>query len=212
VRFGVATWFADVLVRFGYDLFEHEHPWDGEWIDDAFERSALSLRSTGAKLLRALDRVDVDDPLTVDLPFLYLRSMLDDLAVVIPNCFGQEGRGLARGDLVALGFAPPVALDVQTHAPELFAVVDAAATPALPRATARIVQESAAITAAAVGALDDALVVLCAWFDDVLRRCQTEIAARAEDGDALVERWAATDWSVLGRSTSNLLRRLPSCT
>ena len=35
VRLGVATWFADVLVRFGYDLPEHEHPWDGEWIDDA---------------------------------------------------------------------------------------------------------------------------------------------------------------------------------
>ena len=33
VRFGAATWFHDVLVRFGYDLFEHEHPWDGEWID-----------------------------------------------------------------------------------------------------------------------------------------------------------------------------------
>ncbi len=211
MRFGVSTWFADVLVRFGYDLFEHEHPWDGEWIDDTFERSALSLRSTGAKLLRSLDRVDVGDPLTVDLPFLYLRSMLDDLAAVIPNCFGQEGRALPRGDLDALGFAPPVSLDVPTHSRELYAVLDAADTPALPRATARIIEESRSITMAAIDALDDRLRLLSEWFDDVVLRCQKEIATRAEDGDALIERWQATDWSVVGRSTPNLMRRLPQC-
>jgi hypothetical protein len=211
VRFGVAMWFADVLVRFGYDLFEHEHPWDGEWIDDAFERSALSLRATGSKLLRSLDRVDADDPLTVDLPFLYLGRMLADLAVVIPNCFGREGRGLPRGDLVALGFPPPLSLDVPTHSPELYAVLDAAETPALPRATARVVEQSAAVTAAAVDSLDDALRELCSWFDDVLLRCQREVTTRAEDGDALLERWRATDWSLIGRSTPNLATRLPQC-
>ena len=41
VRFGAALWFADVLLRFGYDLPEHEHPWDGEWIDDEFERITI---------------------------------------------------------------------------------------------------------------------------------------------------------------------------
>jgi hypothetical protein len=108
VRFGVATWFADVLVRFGYDLPEHEHPWDGEWIDDAFEAAARDLRSTGSKLLRALARIDADRdgpaaaaelPLSVDLALGYLGRLVHGLTVALPCCYGVEGRALlpARG-------------------------------------------------------------------------------------------------------------------
>jgi hypothetical protein len=200
VRFGVCSWFGDVLVRFGYDLFEHEHPWDGEWIDDAFEASAMSLRSTGAKLVRALQRVAADDPLSVDLAVFYLRSILDDVAVCIPNCSGVEGRALPRGDLGALGFAPPDVLSFPTHSTELFPVIDGAGDrPALPKAVERVRAESAAATTAAVASLEHALVVLCPWFDGLLLELQRRIAARAEDGPDLLDRWSATDWSVIGR-------------
>lgn len=212
VRFGVATWFHDVLVRFGYDLFEHEHPWDGEWIDDAFETAALDLRSTGSKLLRALDRVHDDPetgPLTIELCVSYLRRVLDDLAVVIPNCHGVDGRSLPRGDLAALGFPVPVDLDFATHTPELYALLDASSRPALPRAHARSIARSQAITRDAIASLDAALARLCPWFDDVVSSMQREIAKRAEDGDDLLARWANPDWSVLGRATPTLRARLP---
>ena len=209
VRFGACTWFGDVLVRFGYDLFEHEHPWDGEWIDDAFEASALSLRSTGAKLVRALQRVSPDDPLSIDLVVLYLRSILDDVAVCIPNCSGVEGRSLPRGDLVALGFPPPDVLSFPTHSPELYAVIDGAGDrPALPKAVARVRRDSAAVTADAVGSLERALAVLCPWLDELLCTLQRRVAERAEDGPDLLERWSATDWSVIGRDDVPLLPRL----
>ena len=209
VRFGVATWFGDVLVRFGYDLFEHDHRWDGEWIDDAFERSARALRSTGAKLLRALQRVDAEDPMTVDLAVLYLRSLLDDVAVCIPNCSGVEGRALPRGDLAALGFPPPDVLGFPTHADDLYAVVDGAgARPALPRAVERVRAASAAVTADAVVALEGALAVLGPWLDGLLVELQRRVAARAEDGEGLLERWSAVDWSVIGHEPVPLLPRL----
>lgn len=200
-------------MRFGYDLFEHEHPWDGEWIDDAFEAAAIDLRSTGAKLLRALEWVDDDPlqgPLTIDLVLAYLRVMLDDLAVVIPNCFGTDGRSMPRGDLRALGFPPPVDLDIVTHGPALYMVIDAAGPrPSLPKATARVLDESGAITAVAVRELDSTMAVLCAWLDDVVAALQKEIASRAEDGDALLARWADPDWSVLGKAIPAIARHLP---
>ena len=202
----MATWFGDVLVRFGYDLFENEHPWDGEWIDDAFERAARSLRSTGAKLVRALRAVDAGDAMTVDLVVFYLRSILDDVAVCVPNCSGVEGRGLPRGDLVALGFPPPDVLGFPTHSDDLYAVVDGAGTaPALPKAVGRVRQESASVTAEAVRALEQALAVLGPWFDRLLVELQARIAARAEDGDDLLDRWSAVDWSVIGRAPVPLL-------
>jgi hypothetical protein len=210
VRFGVATWFGDVLVRFGYDLFEHEHPWRGEWIDDAFESAALDLRSTGAKLVRALDRVDEDDPLSIDLVVAYLRRVLDDLAVVIPNCFGVDGRSMPRGDLRGLGLAPPVTLDFPTHSASLYPVIDASEEPALPKATARVVEESRAVTREAIASLDESLAALCPWFDTLLARVQREVASRAEDGDDLLARWAATDWSVIGHAGPGALAHLPS--
>jgi hypothetical protein len=203
-------------VRFGYDLFEHEHPWDGEWIDDAFEAAAIDLRATGAKLLRALDAIDDDverGPLTVDLAVGYLRRILDDLAIVIPNCSGTDGRSLPRGDLAALGYPPPVSLDFPTASPELYAVLDVAGDrPALPKAIARLRVESQVITRAAIVALDGALAALCPWLDDVLSSLQKEIASRAEDGEDLLARWGDPDWSVLGRVTPGLALRLPAVT
>ena len=202
----MATWFGDVLVRFGYDLFEHEHPWDGEWIDDAFERAARSLRSTGAKLVRALRAVSAEDPMTVDLVVFYLRSMLDDVAVCIPNCSGVEGRSLPRGDLAALGFAPPEVLGFPTHSDELYPVVDGGGpSPALPQSVERVRRESAAVTASAVRSLELALAELSPWFDDLLSELQARVAARAEDGEDLLDRWASVDWSVIARSPVPLL-------
>ena len=217
MRFGVATWFGDVLVRFGYDLFEHEHPWDGEWIDDAFERAARSLRSSGAKLVRALrsvgDAPEADPllvgPMAIDLAVFYLRSILDDVAVCIPNCSGVEGRALPRGDLGALGFPPPDVLGFRTHSDELYAVVDGAGElPALPRAVDRVRRESAEVTAEAVRALEHALASLGPWFDRLLGELQGRVAARAEDGEDLLERWSAVDWSVIGQAPVPLLPRV----
>jgi hypothetical protein len=208
----VATWFHDVLLRFGYDLFEHEHPWDGEWIDDEFERAALSLRATGFKLLRALDAVHDDvetGPPTIDLCVAYLRTILDDLAVAIPNCYGVDGRALPRGDLDALGFPVPVDLSFPTHSPELYALLDDAKTRVLPKAHARMLATSQAVTADAVRALDDALARLCPWFDGVLDALQREIGKRAEDGDDLVERWSNPSWSVLAPAAPGAREHLP---
>jgi hypothetical protein len=208
----VTTWFHDVLLRFGYDLFEHEHPWDGEWIDDAFETAALDLRATGGKLLRALDAVHDDPetgPLSVDLCVAYLRRILDDIAVAIPNCYGVEGRSLPRGDLLALGFAPPVDLSFATHSLELYALLDGSATPVLPKAHDRAVRVSQALTRDAIAALDEALRVLCPWFDGLLDALQREVGKRAEDGEDLLERWADPSWSVLGPATDGARLHLP---
>jgi hypothetical protein len=210
----VTTWFHDVLVRFGYDLFEHEHPWDGEWIDDAFETAALDLRATGAKLLRALGHVhdDVESgPLSIDLCVAYLRRILEDLAVVIPNCYGTEGRALPRGDLTALGFTPPVDLVFATSAPNLYSMLDASTTVTLPKALARARDESRVVTRAAIASLDDALAALCPWFDDVLDTLQREVAKRAEDGEDVLARWQEPDWAVVGPATPILQARLPRC-
>jgi hypothetical protein len=210
----VATWFYDVLLRFGYDLFEHEHPWDGEWIDDAFEAAALDLRATGAKLLRALDAVHDDaetGPLSVDLCVAYLHRILDDLAIVIPNCYGVEGQSMPRGDLDALGFPVPVDLSFATSSSELYALLDGPTTKALPKAHARAVAASQATTRAAIASLDGALAQLGRWFDEVLVAMQREIGKRAEDGDDLVERWSNPSWSVLAPATPGVRKRLPAC-
>jgi hypothetical protein len=215
VRFGVGAFFNDVLVRFGYDLFEYEHPWSGEWIDDAFEATAKDLRATAAKLLRALDAVDdhpESGPLSIDLAVTYVHRVLDGLAIVIPNCFGVDGRSLPRGDLVALGFAPPIDLSaLVTQADDLYLVVDAADRVALPGMHDRVRARSQTITRRAIAALDDGLAVLGPWFDSVLARLQGEIASRAEDGDDLLARWNDPSWTIVGRSTPNLRRRLPQC-
>jgi hypothetical protein len=221
-------------VRFGYDLFEHEHPWDGEWIDDAFEAAAIGLRATVAKLLRALEELDPDaldaerTPLALDLAMAYVDRVCRDIAVAVPCCFGTEGRSLApaRGDLVtmagavrsldpasagALARVAAVDLSFATHAPDLYNVLDSASgrTP-LPKATARLREESLAVTTAAIDRLDGALASLAPAFDDLLRALQHAIAARAEDGDDLLERWARTDWAVVAAATPGIARHLPN--
>jgi hypothetical protein len=234
VHFGAATWFGDVLERFGYDLFEHDHQWDGEWIDDAFEAAAIDLRSTVAKLLRVIDELDPEridaerTPLLVDLAFAYVHRLLGDVAIAVPCCFGTEGRQLAgaRGDIgamadavsgldpaAALALRPPAIIDrsIPTHRADLYAVVDASGlTPALPKSTARLRAESASMTVSAIGALDLVLAALCEWLDGVLTALQRAVAVRAEDGEELLERWAATDWSRLGPASDLVAAHLPA--
>ncbi|MFN0146710.1 MAG: hypothetical protein ACKVT1_09380 [Dehalococcoidia bacterium] len=120
VHFGMALWPYDLLLRFGYDLPENEHTWDGKWFDDAFEAAAFDLRSTAAKLMLCLRTVaaeaaklrEVTDgdirpreleaasalaeraPMGLDLAFSYLRRIGRDIATVIPCCYALEGRAL----------------------------------------------------------------------------------------------------------------------
>jgi len=166
-------------------------------------------------LVRALDAVHDDPetgPLSVDLCMAYVHRVLDGLAIVIPNCFGVDGRSLPRGDLVALGFEAPIDLrSLVTQADDLYLVADAGDRATLPRMHERVRTRSQAVTREAITALDDAFAVLCPWFDGVVARLQREIASRAEDGDDLLQRWNDPNWTVVGRSTPNLSRRLPKC-
>ena len=120
VHFGLALWPYDLLLRFGYDLPEHEHRWEGRWFDDRFEVAAFGLRASAAKLLIAIGRMDSavrrldsatqaraaveEAPLEMDLVVSYLRAVVDGVAEVMPCCFGSDGRALAveRGSLDAL--------------------------------------------------------------------------------------------------------------
>ena len=134
VHFGIALWPYDLLLRFGYDLPENEHTWDGKWFDDVFEAAAFDLRTTAAKLLLTLRRVHRTTgwlreaveteipparlaharktaertPLHIDLANAYLRRLGDGLAAVIPGCHGQDGRVLmdGRASLATLRIAP----------------------------------------------------------------------------------------------------------
>lgn len=242
VRLGAATWFHDVLVRFGYDLPEHEHPWDGEWIDDAFEAAALDLRSTGSKLLLALEALEeavVDGahaehaPLALDAVVGYLDRLCRGVTVAVPCCFGQDGRHLAGARAhglagmaeamagvdarVAALLRPPPALasvlavGFATHSPDLYLVLDAAGPrPALPRAMDRTRAASAVRTGEALTAIDAALAAACPWLDRLVAALAEVVAARAEDGADLLERWRRPDWSVVRAATPALRRRLPS--
>ena len=141
-----------------------------------------------------------------------MHRVLDGLGIVIPNCFGVDGRSLPRGDLGALGFEPPIDLrTLVTQADDLYLVVDAGDRAALPGMHDRVRVRSQAVTRRAIVALDDALAVQCPWFDGVVTRLQREIASRAEDGDDLLRRWSDPNWTIVGRSTPNLARRLPKC-
>src|SRR3954453_7900314 len=105
----MALWPYDVLLRFAYDLPEHEHRWEGRWFDDRFEAAALDVRASAAKLLIALVRMDEarrrlstilergsaggdarrfaqlravaeSGPIEIDLVVGYLRRLTDGLA------------------------------------------------------------------------------------------------------------------------------------
>ena len=128
LRFGFALWPYDLLLRFAWDLPEHEHVWPDDWFDDVFEHAARDLRSLGPKLIHALaamitpldtlknaaleaelTREQVESaPLQVDLVLSYLSRLLDHVASVVPHCYGQDGRALAegRGNLRRLAALP----------------------------------------------------------------------------------------------------------
>lgn len=131
IRFGMVQWPYDLLLRFAYDLPEHEHVWPNDWFDDGFEHAAMALRQLGPKLIAALAAmqppledlknatIGVQDaeltrenvtgvPLQVDLVLGYLVRILDCVATVIPHCYGQDGKALAagRGNLRTLAALP----------------------------------------------------------------------------------------------------------
>ena len=140
IHFGVALWPYDLLLRFAWDLPENEHVWPDDWFDDVFESAAVRLRFTAPKLMLAIaalqpplealkDAALADEltheqveqvPLQIDLALGYLAQMLDDLAAVIPHCYGVEGRALseARSGIAALAASPVADLD-----PELAALL-----------------------------------------------------------------------------------------
>jgi hypothetical protein len=134
VRCGIALWPYDLLLRFGYDLPENEHLWEGEWFDDAYERAALDMRSDAAKLVLALRAMDAaalrlrdaaspesaardigalkrlvqETPGALDLVLAYLKCLVDGLAKVIPCCYGEDGKALlgARESIETLADSP----------------------------------------------------------------------------------------------------------
>ena len=138
IRFGIAQWPYELLLRFAYDLPQLDHVWPNDWFDDGFEQAAIELRQLGPKLVNALAamqppledlknaRLGVQDaeltrdnvtdvPLHVDLVLAYLARMLDHVATVIPHCYGQEGQALAagRGNLRRLAALPLGEFDAQ---------------------------------------------------------------------------------------------------
>lgn len=129
VHFGLAVWPYDILLRFGYDLPEHDYLWEGQWFDDRFESAALDIRATTSKLLLGLQRMDAacerlaavtdapldalrvaaeEAPLDVESAADCLRRLLVDLATVVPCCFGGQGRVMLydRDSLIALAGSP----------------------------------------------------------------------------------------------------------
>ena len=243
IHFGVALWPYDLLLRFAWDLPEHEHVWPDDWFDDVFEAAAVRLRQTAPKLLHALSAIQpplealkdaalADEltreavervPLQVDLAFMYVGHMLDDLAAVIPHCYGAEGRALAeaRSSLPALAAAPLAELDAAlpalltpggelppavrafsapppTHSRDIYAIVNAPGfDAALPKAAARALRESAAATIAAADRIDAQLPALCRWLDALLEHLLDAVCRRADDGEDLRERWSELNWSRL---------------
>jgi len=244
LHFGVAVWPYDVLLRFGYDLPEHEHRWPDRWFDDRFEAAAVDLRATTAKLLLALPRMDAAGqqldgldgtvaemrpvveaaPMAVDLVAGYLRRLCDDLAAVVPNCFGAEGRAMAADrwslsaivdsealrktdERLAVLLVPPAPLAAvldpafATHTPAVYAVSAAAGdAPALPAAAKAALADSARSTLAAAAAVSKAVEAACPWLDAVLERLIAVVCQRAEDGPDVFDRWAEPDWSVVATS------------
>ena len=243
IHFGVALWPYDLLLRFAWDLPENEHVWPNDWFDDVFESAAVRLRHTAPKLIHAimamqppletlkyaalegeLSREQVErTPLQIDLILLYVGRILDDVAAVVPHCYGDDGRLLTAGraGLSALARSPLGELDARlaaliapggelpeavamfvdpplTHSRDIYAIVNAPGfETALPKAAARALRESAAVTIDAADQIDRQLPGLCAWLDALLEHLIGVVCERAEEGDDLRERWAETNWSAL---------------
>lgn len=246
LHFGIALWPYDLLLRFGYDLPENEHLWAGKWFDDRFERAALDLRSFSAKLARAVTAMEqaiyrlrdvgggdapIGDPrllaeaveqtpLALDLVCCYIQRLLDQIAAIIPCCYGQDGRVLidARDRVQTLAAAPALArldpalatllegaptLDFPTNRPDLYVIAGSDGyRAALPKAAGRALRASAAVTLTAATRIDETLQRLCHWCDAVLHHLQQVVAGRCEPGPELLARWSEPNWSVLLRFPS----------
>jgi len=248
--FGIAQWPYDLALRFSFDLPENEHVWEGEWFDDRFEDAALDIRATAAKLPAALRAADaagdvlrraseggtnVDElaalvaeaPMALDLVVGYLARILDDVAAVVPTCYGQRGKVLAglRGglldltggplaevdpDLAALiapgGALPPAVTTivtagtrdgVATHAPDLYVLIQSPGFATLPKAAARTLRDHTAVILEAASTLDRQLAEICAWLDGLLEHLIRRVCEQSEEGEALSQRWARGDWPVV---------------
>jgi hypothetical protein len=216
VRFAIALWPYDLLLRFGYDLPENEHLWPGEWFDDRFEEAALDMRSTAAKLVLALAemrrageslRVASPDerrdaiaslreaveraPLTVDLVVAYLRRLQDALAGIIPCCFGKEGHVLAgsRGSLAALVATRGLESLDQDLARLLREAPDLAIRANRP--DLYVIGENAAFAAALPRAAARALTAAAAETLAAMERAEQSVATHCRWFDALLARLQA---------------------
>jgi hypothetical protein len=130
-HFGMALWPYDLLLRFGYDLPEHEHIWERKWFDDGFESAARDLRATAVKLMLTLrsvhhathmlrvvvegDATEIEltaaveaaetAPLHLDLAHAYLQRLGRALACVLPCCYGFAALASNAGE--QRGAVPP---------------------------------------------------------------------------------------------------------
>jgi hypothetical protein len=200
-------------------------------MDAAVSGLAIAAGETPAPDLKALRLAVETAPLALDLVLAYLERIRASMAAVIPCCYGVEGQafgdsrghlarmaqlaGSAVGDPVLaglLGEASPLSL--RTNRPDLYVVSGSDGfAAALPRSAARKLRTSAAVTLEAASAVADLLGEECARLDRLLAHLQGVVAARAEDGPGLLERWADPAWSVVatpapGRTA--LSRYLPS--
>lgn len=182
----------------------------------AGETAAADLPAlTAVSNLPALKEAAERAPLDLDLVLSYLRRMLDQLAAVVPCCFGREGQALlhARGGLHELAASAELArldpelaallnqavdLDMPTHPHDLYMIAESSGyATALPKAAVRALRTSAAATLGAGDQFARAIRGMCAWLDAVLEHLQRVVAARSEPGPELLERWAQANWSVL---------------
>jgi hypothetical protein len=178
----------------------------------------LEAAGKGGGSVRSLDalREAVQEaPLALDLVLHYLQRIRDGVAAALPCIYGQDGRVLrdARTSFVALAGAAELgrldpalpslldgapSLDAATHKPDLYVIAASGGyAAALPKAAARALRDSAVVTLEAGRRVDAALRLLCGWLDGLLSHLQHVVAARAEPGPDLLDRWAERDWSVL---------------
>lgn len=243
-RWGLGQWAHDVLVRFSYELVEHDHRWPGQWLDDVFAAAARELRDVGHRLDTAVGRFEqaadrlgapswanVDDAVAAvaaaagayDHATGYLARALDASAAILPGAFGDDGRQLARRrrSIIDLGqdheplcrldpALPAIVAEARTirevvhtpvTAPEFEPAVAALRNGA--RLTGRVLaaaHESVPEVRAARAHLDRLATATYAVLDRALACSIEAVAARAEDGPELAERWHDRDWTVVRRT------------
>jgi hypothetical protein len=182
---------------------------------EAIAGLAAAAGETPAPDVKALRRAVETAPLALDLVVAYLARIRVSLAAIIPCCYGVDGQafGDARGELGRMAglangavgdpalaglLSHPPRLSLRTNRPDLYVVSgNEGFAAALPKSAARALRTSAAVTLEAASALGTLLADECAWLDRVLAHLQGIVAARAEDGPDLLERWADPAWSVV---------------